>query len=231
MSTATADDVMFYAYKAAALDYVQSRTLEDLMEAVSQATQRRITLASFALLRTYRPEVQYFNELLVQYPQSGEKWPGQVVPDNMVVLWDTPLEVEGSYDVPLQPTGPFWVLEYVSKHNRRKDYEESWAKYEEQLKVPYYLLFRPDTQDLKLYHHSGQEYVAVPPHHLGRHPLPELELEVGLLNGWVRYWFRGELLLLPEEMQQQLTQERQARVALEQELARLKAQLAQRSSG
>ncbi len=53
----------------------------------------------------------------------------------MVVVHEQPLDVEGSYDVPLQPVKPFWVLEYVSKSNRRKDYDDNRRKYEQELKV------------------------------------------------------------------------------------------------
>ena len=98
----------------------------------------------------------------------------------MVVLHDRPLRVEGSYDVPLQPVSPFWVLEYVSKNSRRKDYELSMDKYEHQLKVPYYLLFVPDEQEMTLYRHTGEKYVSVKPDEQGRYALPELELELGL---------------------------------------------------
>src|SRR6266849_5832641 len=63
-----------------------------------------------------------------------------------------------------------------------------------ELKVPYYLLFVPDEQELSLYHHTGDRYVSIQPNDHGRYALPELELESGLLGGWVRYWFRGELL-------------------------------------
>ncbi len=43
----------------------------------------------------------------------------------------------------------------------------------------------------------------------------------------MRYWFRGELLPLPAELQSELQQERQARLAAEQENARLRAELEQ----
>jgi hypothetical protein len=65
-----------------------------------------------------------------------------------------------------------------------------------------------------------------------------LELEAGLMNGWVRFWFRGKLLPLPGDMQreldamhQRLAQEKQRADRLEQEIARLRAQLGQRPSG
>jgi Uma2 family endonuclease len=89
-----------------------------------------------------------FNELLVQYPWRGQRRPRQVVPDNMVVVCKEPIQAEGSYDTPLQSERPFWVLVYVSKYTKRKDYEEDFTRYEGELKVPYYLLFYPDKQEL-----------------------------------------------------------------------------------
>jgi Uma2 family endonuclease len=151
------------AYAAYAQEYLRSLRLEHHMEATAQATQRKITLESLDLVHARRPEVQVFNELLVQYPRRGKKRPGQVVPDNMVVLWKEPIQAEGSYDLPLQPVGPFWMLEYVFKRSKRKDYDDNFEKYEKDLKVPYYLLFYPDTQDLTLYRHSGRKFVTVPP--------------------------------------------------------------------
>src|SRR5260370_31538107 len=108
-------------YAEAAHDYLRSLPLEHFMEATAQATQRKITLESLDLVHARRPDVQVFNELLVQYPRPRRRKPGQVVPDNMVVVWPEPLDADGSYDLPLHPVGPFWMLEYVSNHNRRKD--------------------------------------------------------------------------------------------------------------
>src|SRR5262249_29194308 len=132
----------------------------------------------------------------------------QVVPYNMVVVHDGPIEAETSYDVPLQPAGPFWVFEYVSKRSERKDFEESFAKYEKELKVPYYLVFYPDNQELTLYHRGRTKYVSVKPNAAGRLAIPELEIEVGILDGWVRFWFRGRLLPLPGELQHELDEMR-----------------------
>ena len=47
------------------------------------------------------------------------------------------------------------MLEYVSKSSRRKDYDDNFDKYERDLKVPYYLTFYPDDQELTLYRHTG----------------------------------------------------------------------------
>ena len=188
----------------------------------------------------------------MQYPVKGEKKPGQVVPDNMVVLHEGPVEPEGSYDVPLQPARPFMMLEYVSKNTKRKDYDDNMVKYEHQLKVPYYLLFQPDVQELTLYKHNSRKYVSVKPNEHDRLAIPELEMEVAILDEWVRFWFRGELIPLPadlvrqiDEMKKQLAkqgeqlaeqgrqlaEERQARLAAEEELIRLRAEMARLKPG
>ncbi len=213
------------SYENAAREYLRRLPLEHFMEATPQATQREITLESLALVKVQRPDIQVFNELLVQYPLPRRKRPGQVVPDNMVVVHPEPIKVEGSYNLPLQPVGPFWMLEYVSKNSERKDYSENMNKCEQDLKVPYYLMFMPESQDLTLYQHNGEKYVSVKPNSQGRCEIPQLELEVGLHGGWMRYWFRGELLPLPAELQAELRNERQARLAAEEEVARLRAEL------
>jgi Uma2 family endonuclease len=248
MSSGLPRPLLRIAYEKAAEEYLRSLPPEHFMEATAQATQRGITLASLALVKARRPDVHVFNELLIQYPLRGQKKPGQVVPDNMVVVWQGPITAGGSFDLPFQPTGPLWVLEYVSKHSQRKDYEDSFQKYERGLKVPYYLLFYPDSQDVTLYRYSGRRYVTVKPNERERYALPQLDLEVALLDGWVRYWYQGELLPLPADLQRDLDEtrrrldeatrradeearraesERQARLAAEEEVARLRAQLEQ----
>ncbi|HEY1188498.1 MAG TPA: Uma2 family endonuclease [Gemmata sp.] len=226
-------------YEIAERRFLKSLPLEHFMESTPQATQRAITLASFALVQVSRPDVQCFNELLVQYPRAGQDAdrPGQVVPDNMVVIHPRPIVAEGSYMTPLQPVGPFLVLEYVSKASAHKDEETSYTKYEKELRVPYYLLFYPDGDEFTLFRLGEKGYTSVVPNALGRCPIPELELEVGQLGRWVRYWFRGELLPLPgdllkerDEARRQLDAERQARQAAEAELAKLREELARAKS-
>ena len=224
-------------YYEAAQAYLRKLPLEHFMESTPQATQRAITLASLALVRARRSDFQIFNELLVQYPLPRRKRPGQVVPDNMVVIHPEPIDAVGSYDVPLQPVRPFWVLEYVSKSNRRKDYVDNMRKYEHELKVPYYLLFAPDLQEMTLYRHNEERYVKVTPDENGHCAIGELDIEVALLDGWVRFWHHGELLPLPgdlqdaleetrhelEKTQQDLTDMTRRAEAAERELAALRA--------
>ena len=239
MKTEVPKALLEVRYYTEAQDYLRKLPPEHFMEATPQATQREITLESLALVRAKRPEVQVFNELLVQYPLPRRRKPGQVVPDNMVVIHSKPIKADGSYDVPLQPAKPFWVLEYVSKNNSRKDYDDNMRRYELELKVPYYLLFVPSEQEMTLYRHGGESYVSVAPDVNGRCAIEELDLAVGVLDGWVRYWYQGNLLPLPadllrslEDTQRQLADmtrraeaEKQARMQLERELAALRTQL------
>jgi hypothetical protein len=118
------------------------------------------------------------------------------------------------------------VLEYVSKYSERKDYEENHKRYERELKVPYYLVFYPDNEELTVFRLTGRKYATVKPNAAGRLPIPELDLEVGLLDGWVRFWFRSELLPLPGDLLKERDAERTARLAAEAELARLREELA-----
>jgi len=200
-------DVLYYE---AAQEYLRNLPPEHFMEATPQACQRKIFLETMDVIHEYRPEIQAFNELLVQSPKKGSKKPNQVVPDNMVVVHDQPIKAVGSFDLPLQaPARPFWMLEYVSRSTKRKDYDDNMERYERDLKVPYYLLFQPDVVELTLYKLTRGRYVSVKPNAAGRYPLPELEMEVALLDDWVRFWFRGELVPLPGELLKQVNAFRQ----------------------
>lgn len=191
-------------YYEAAQAYLKSLPPEHFMEANPQGIQRAITLASLALVGLRRPDVHYYNEMLVQYRmKKGEKI-RQVVPDNLIVLHDGELIVDGSYDLELQPALPFCTLEYVSKASERKDYDDNYDRYEQELKVPYYLLFYPEDEELKLYRRGRSKYVSVKPNVDERYTIEEIETEVAILDGWVRYWFRGNLLSLPTELQLQV---------------------------
>lgn len=208
MATPKPRPLLRIEYEEAAEAYLRSLPPEHFMEAAAQGKQREITLESLALVHARRPEVQIFNELLVQYPRRGSGNKGQVVPDNMIVIHPEPIRVSGSYDTPFQPVGPFWVLEYVSKYNKRKDYEDNMQKYERELKVPYYLLFYPDNRELTLFRLRSRGYRSVPPNEEGRYAIPDLEIETALLDDWVRFWYKGELLPLPGDLQRDLDETR-----------------------
>lgn len=223
MKPAVPSDQNLQEYLDAEADaYLESLPLSHFMEATTQATQRKIILESFDIIGTLRPEVQCFNELLIQYPRGKRKKLGKVVPDNFVVVHPQPIKALKSFNLHTQPVGPLLVLEYVSKENRRKDYEDNFEKYEEELKVPYYLLFYSENEELSLFKLGEKGYVAVRPNAKGRFAVPELELEAGLLGEWVRFWFRGELLPLPGDLlverdaaREQRDEEKAARKAAE----------------
>jgi Uma2 family endonuclease len=224
MSSAKPIPLLRIEYEEAAEAYLRSLPPEHFMEATAQATQRKITLESLDLVQARRPEFQVFNELLVQYPHGRPRRIRQVVPDNMVVVHSQPIKASGSYDVPLQPVPPFWVLEYVSKHNKRKDYEDSFQKYEQELKVPYFLLFYPDSGDLTLYRHTRRKYVSVKPNAAGRYEIPAQELELALQDDWVRFWYQGKLLPLPADLQRDLDQTQRELEEVRQQASEAQAQ-------
>ena len=128
MASAAAKARLKRRYDQAAQEYLHSLPLEHFMGATCQSTQRQITVEGLELVTARRRDVHVFSELLVQYPVPGKRRPGQVVPDNMVVLYDGPIDANTTYALPLQPVGPFWVLEHVAHGSRRKDYEQSFDK-------------------------------------------------------------------------------------------------------
>ena len=205
-------------YARIASDYCSSLPLEHFMESTDQANQRKITLESLDLVTAQWPEFQVFSELLILYPltEADLKKPTRVCPDNMVVVHDEPIKAKGSFNVPLQPAGPTLILEYVSTENKRKDYVDNRRRYANDLQVPYYLLFEPEAQKLTVFRLSGKKYVAVKPNAAGRLEIPPLKLEVAIHDGWVRFWFEGELLPLPGDLLKENEE-------LKKEIARLKA--------
>jgi Uma2 family endonuclease len=221
MATAKPTALLKLEYEESAEAYLRGLPPEHFMESPAQATQRKITLESLDLVAAQRPEVQVFNELLVQYPHPQTGGIRKVVPDNLVVLWAEPLKLKRAFHLPLQPARPFWVLEYVSKESKRKDYEENFKKYERELKVPYYLTFYPDDQELTLFRRGRAKYASVKPNAQGRYPLPQLGLEVALLDEWVRFWLEGELLPLPADLQRDLDRLRQERDRLARQLGQV----------
>ena len=197
-------------YEEAAREALQSQTLEQIMEATPQATQRKITVCSLELVRGRRPDFQVFNELLVLYPDPATGEMKRIVPDNMVVLHAEELGPLLSFDLPHMPARPFWVMEYVSTSSQRKDYVHSFRKYEQELRVPYYLIYYPDNEELTLYRFNAgrSRYDTVLPDDEGRRSMPDVRIEVGLVDGWMRFWYEGRLLPLPAELDRELYEAR-----------------------
>jgi Uma2 family endonuclease len=214
-------------YERFAQEYSRGLSGQHFGEIVPQATQRKITVESLDLLSFRQPEVQVFSELSVQYTVRGRRAPREVVPNHMVVVTTKPVRPIKTYDLTQKPAPvrPFWVLDYVVPDNPRRDYDDDLDYYERELRVPYCLQFLLETLELTLYRHNKRKYVTVKPNPHGRYPIPDLDLEVGLLDGRVRYWYQGELLPLPADLQRDLDAARR-----QAEAARREAEAARREA-
>ena len=211
---------MFFADAAEEyLNYLKKEHPEHFMESVAQATQRKITVASLDLVAAERPDVHVYSELLIQWRDEKDRM-RRVVPDNMIVVAEKKPRVSTNFAIPIQPARPFVVFEYVSKGDSRKDYQKSYDKYEIELKVPYYLLFYPDAQELSLYKFSKRKgkYLSVRPDDAGHYAIRELDLTVALVDEWARYWWNGKMLPIPTELQAELHEVREENVTLRREL-------------
>jgi Uma2 family endonuclease len=202
------------------LNFLKKEHPEHFMESVAQATQRKITVASLDLVAAERSDVYVYSELLIQWRDAKNEL-RRVVPDNMVVVADKRPKVSGNFAIPIQPARPFVVFEYVSKTTSRKDYQQSYDKYEIELKVPYYFLFYPDAQEVTLFKYNRRKgkYASVHPDDAGHYAIPELDLTIALHDGWARYWWRGRLMPIPTELQAELHQVQKENAALRRENA------------
>jgi Uma2 family endonuclease len=184
-------------YERSADEYYRSLPLEHFMEGRKQAVQREISLAALSAVRDSRPDVHYFNEMLIQQFVRGQMI--RVVPDLTVVRGDLAVQPVSSYE-PELALPVFWALEFVSPSDQG-EYTRKRQLYEQKLKIPYYLIYDPDAAPLEfcLYRHDGTSYEIVPKNERGRYPIPEIDLEIGMLDEWARFWFAGELLDRTEE--------------------------------
>jgi hypothetical protein len=89
------------------------------------------------------------------------------------------------------------------RHSRKVQYDQ----YERELKVPYYIHFVPEAQDLTLFEFNQRKgkYDSVLPDESGVCAIPELDLTVKLFDGWVRFWWKGELLRTSTELKSEIT--------------------------
>ena len=111
-----------------------------------------------------------------------------------------------------------------------------WYFYERVIKVPRYVIFRPDTGRLEVYGLESDRYRTEIPDTFGRYWIPGLDLFLGVWEGnhdgrtgyWLRWWdTEGNMLLWPQErVQQERQRAEQAETLLEQERARSQALLA-----
>ena len=194
---------MYYADAAAEyLEWIKKEHPEHFMESDAQATQRQITVNSIEHISVERSDIHVFSEMLVQWRNDQHKL-RRVVPDNMVVIAEKRPKASTNFAIELQKARPFFVLEYVSKSNSRKDYQQSYDKYEIELKVPYYLIFYPNEQELTLFKYNKRQgrYRSVHPDDNGHLAIRELDLSMALHENWVRYWWQGNLVPTRTDLQ------------------------------
>jgi Uma2 family endonuclease len=124
-------------------------------------------------------------------------------------------EVLRSYTPQLQGSLPLVVMEFLSdseggEYSIKPTYPPGkWYFYEQILRVPYYVLFEPDSGGLECYrlnetgHYAPQTVNAE-----GRYDIPEMQLSLGVWEGrhtervgyWLRWWdSAGQLLLWGDE--------------------------------
>ena len=178
-------------------------------KSVAESEQRHITNTSLDMLASKRSDVHVYGELLIQWRNEKGKL-RRVVPDNMIVLAEERPDVTMNFAIEVQKSRPFFVLEYVTETNKRKHHQKSYGKYEAELKVPYYTIFQLDDRKLSLlaYDKKQGKYQSLPPNQNGRYAIRELDLEVGLLDGWARFWWKGALLLTTTELHAEVVEAR-----------------------
>ena len=134
---------------------------------------------------------------------------------------------------------PFVVMEFISATYGEEYSVESeenigkWFFYEQVIKVPRYVIFRPTTGRVEVYGLESGRYSRQAPDEQGRYWIPGLDLFLGVWEGthegrtgfWLRWWdAQGNILLFSEERAEEERQRaEQAEALLEQERLRSQA--------
>jgi hypothetical protein len=65
-------------------------------------------------------------------------------------------------------------------------------------------MYHPERRDLRMFHHEDGRYIQMEADDRGRIGVPELGLEIGMKEGWLRFWHEGNLLNIPSELDAKL---------------------------
>jgi Uma2 family endonuclease len=135
---------------------------------------------------------------------------------------------------------PDVIIELLSPTTAREDQTTKKTLYERTFRTPEYFCYDPQTRRLEGWRLQGRRYAAIVANDRGWLWSEELGLWLGTWEGvylnentaWLRFYNdQGELVLtLAEQERQRAEQERQRAEALETELTRLKALLAEQQS-
>lgn len=137
---------------------------------------------------------------------------------------------------------PSFVLEVTSESTRHQDLGSKMTRYRDDLRVPEYFLFDLQgdwiPEHLRGYSLAGEVYAPIAALPNGRLPSHELGLELGCVEGHLRFFLPGEpvpLLTAAEQLEHERQQsqrerqraehERQRASSAEAEVARLEAEL------
>ncbi|NET54874.1 MAG: Uma2 family endonuclease [Symploca sp. SIO2E6] len=136
-------------------------------------------------------------------------------PDWMYVRPVIPsLKSRRSYTPHKEGAVPLIVMEFISETDGGEYSMESdpsigkWFFYERVMKIPYYVIFKPEKAKLEVYHLDGQLYRKQKPDANGRYPIEGLNLYLGIWEGkhllrtgnWLRWWDQsGKCLPWQEE--------------------------------
>lgn len=176
----------------------------------------------------YRDQQVYVSgNLLVYYEQGNPK--KFVVPDAMIVKGVDPRK-RRIFKTWIEGKGPDAIIETTSRKTRRKDVDGKPPIYA-QIGVKEYFLFDPDQEylDPPVQGHrlTGSAYAPIAADKTGALVSEELGLRLRAENGLLQFFdlATGERLLTAEERS---VREFEGRIAAEAEVARLRAELANR---
>jgi Uma2 family endonuclease len=134
-------------------------------------------------------------------------------------------EVRQSYSIWEEQVNPLIVIELLSPSTQQQDLGKDsrkpnqpprlWDVYEKIVKIPYYVTFHDEKNELQIFKRVKHRYRLQPDDYLW---IPELELGLGLwlgtYQGWERQWLRwydaeGDWVPTPVEQERQRADEQQ----------------------
>jgi hypothetical protein len=176
------------------------------MESAVQGKQRSITLQSFDVISLRRPDIHCFNRISVWCPKGNSGNRRFVTPDHTIVIHSGPVPLDTDPVYLSAAVQPILAVNYVSADcPRPADFERQ--RREAEAGITYSLVFDADRRSVTGYHLTRpRRYVPLKCDEWNRLAVPELDLEVLVRDGWMRYWFRGELMPLATELAERLAQ-------------------------
>ena len=191
MSTALASQLTFEDYEREARDCIKNLPAGYPVSHPKQAKQREITNAAFALMRVVHKDFHYFSRLRVNYSRGDEL--RRIAPDNIISFGFASHTSGGNCAIGGNRCSLLAAFTYDC-FSPPEESRQDFCVFEKELAVPYYVLFYPLHQSLRLYIHNGKNYDLASPNKKLKYEIPELNIELALHNGWLRIWFNNELL-------------------------------------